>query len=199
MKRFKHSFQLFAAALLCAAFVSGCQTLAPETTSPTPGAQPPSPDLIWQGDKLIITFSDLPSPQPPFEVTVGEGGEVTLLENKRIKVAGKTKGQLEEEIRKLYVPGYYQRLTVTVTAPDRYFSVLGEVKSPGPRPYIGNMSVLKAVAAAGGFTEFATKTVEITRANQKKERVNTKKAQKHPSLDLPIYPGDLIVAPRRVL
>lgn len=188
-------------------FLTACQTTGAGSASPSVPYRPPGSttnslvgsDLIWAGDKLVISFSDLPQPERPFEVIVTENGQITLPENKRLNAGGKTKVQLEQEIRDLYVPGYYARLTVNVTTPDHYFTVMGEVKGPNSRQYLPGMTVLKAIAAVGGFTEYANKTVEITRANQVKERVNTKKAQKHPALDLPIYPGDLIVVPRRVL
>ena len=197
----------FAASFAAFLFLTACQTTGTGSVSPSTPYRPPGSttnslvgsDLIWPGDKLVISFSDLPQPERPFEVTVTENGQITLPENKRLNAGGKTKVQLEQEIRDLYVPGYYARLTVNVTTPDHYFTVMGEVKSPNSRQYLPGMTVLKAIAAVGGFTEYANKTVEITRANQVKERVNTKKAQKHPALDLPIYPGDLIVVPRRVL
>ena len=99
----------------------------------------------------------------------------------------------------LYVPKFYLRLTVTIKTEDRFFSVGGEVRTPNRQVYIGEMTLLKAITAAAGFTEFADKKrIEIIRTNRKKEKVDWYKAQENPTkYDVPIYPGDQIHVPRR--
>jgi len=62
--------------------------------------------------------------------------------------------QLQDEIVAIYVPKYFQRMTVSIKTDDRFFSVLGEVRNPSRQQYVGQMTVLKAIASAGGFTEF---------------------------------------------
>jgi len=114
--------------------------------------------------------------------------------------AGKTIGQLQEELQKLYVPDYFTRaLTVTVATEERWFFVGGDVRNPNRYLYSGQMTVLKAVQTAGGFTEFAKRSrVQITRADGRKETpVNCDKAVKNPKLDLAIFPGDQIFVDRR--
>lgn len=71
---------------------------------------------------------------------------------------------------------------------------------PSRHPYLGEMTLLKAIASAGDFTDFANKKkVEITRANGQKLRVNCVKAQANPDkFDVPIYPEDAIFVPRRI-
>jgi protein involved in polysaccharide export with SLBB domain len=61
------------------------------------------------------------------------------------------------------------------------------------------MTVLKAIQAAGDFTDFGKKSkVEVIRANGHKEKpVDCYKAIKNPKLDLPIFPGDQVIVPRR--
>ncbi|MGV3771267.1 MAG: polysaccharide biosynthesis/export family protein, partial [Verrucomicrobiales bacterium] len=111
---------------------------------------------------------------------------------------GKTWNELANEIHQKYVPAYYRRLTVNVSSPDRFYTVDGEVRSPGHKNYFGQITILKAIAAAGGFTDFANKTsVEVTRQDGTKHKINTKKALKNPALDLPIYPGDSVFVDRR--
>jgi len=80
------------------------------------------------------------------------------------------------------------------------FYVDGEVKSPGPKLYMGQpVTVLKAIASAGDFTDFAKRTkVTLTRLNGKKQTINCDKARKDPRLDAPVYPGDTIHVPRRI-
>lgn len=75
-----------------------------------------------------------------------------------IQAAGKTAGQLQRELQEAYVPKLYRRLTVTVLTENRVFFVDGEVRQPGRLVYTGELTVLKAVASAGGFTDFAART-----------------------------------------
>ena len=108
--------------------------------------------------------------------------------------------QLQTEIRTRYVPSFYLEMTVNVKPEDRFFFVLGEVRQSDRYLYSGHTTVLKAIAAAKGFTDFADKTeVQVTRAsNGQKEKIDCKKAQKNSKLDLVIYPGDSIFVPRRI-
>jgi polysaccharide export outer membrane protein len=72
------------------------------------------------------------------------------------------------------------------------FYILGEVRAPGQYDFNPGMSVLNAVAVAGGFTYRAKqKTVEIQRKNRQ-----TPDMQLYP-LDSDIYPGDTIIVKER--
>jgi protein involved in polysaccharide export with SLBB domain len=78
--------------------------------------------------------------------------------------------------------------------------VRGEVRGPGRQFYLGYTTVLKAIASAGDFTDYAQrKKVSVTHLNGKKQIINCIKAINDPRLDLPIYPGDIIYVPRKVL
>jgi len=90
---------------------------------------------------------------------------------------GKTAGELQNEIYNLFVPKWYRHLTVTVTAGERVYYVTGEVKVPGQKVYIGQMTVTKAITSAGDFTDFANhKKVWLIRANGQRIKVNCNEA-----------------------
>jgi polysaccharide export outer membrane protein len=123
-----------------------------------------------------------------------------LLEGKSFTAAGKTRGQLEKEIHDCYVPRYYLKMTVSVgqKTQTQFYYVRGEVKQPARQIYISRITVLKAIASAGDFTDFARKNaVLLTRADGRKVVINAKKALKDPTLDLEVLPGDDIYVPRR--
>lgn len=206
--------------LLAICFVAGCSTLdsssrtAGETNhpaalagnptlSPVASATPGSTnrlgaDLLSPGEKVTLEFLDLPTIMPPLVQTIRDDGVITLPLSLEIAAAGKTKGQLQDEIHALYVPKYYRRLTVNIKTEDRFFFVGGEVKQPGRQLYIGEMTVLKAIQSAGDFTDFAKKKkVELTRANGQKATINCEKARRDPKLDWQVFPGDAINVPRR--
>jgi polysaccharide export outer membrane protein len=75
----------------------------------------------------------------------------------------------------------------------RPFYILGEVKSPGTYPYTSALTVMNAVATAGGFTYRAnTHRVIIQREGDKDTTTY--------SLDptTPVAPGDTIRIPERL-
>ena len=156
-------------------------------------------ELIHVGDSLTVIFSDLPTTPPQLQVQVDENGKITLIENQPFTAVGKTRTELEKEIRERYVPSIYTKMTVTITRPERLFYVGGEVKNPNRQTYIGPITVLKAIQSAGDFTDFAQrKRVKLTRLNGKSETINAIKAREDPRLDLPVFPGDTIHVPRRI-
>lgn len=199
-------FGSLAWALLLAFATSGCETTGVQPPPPPPALTVPggtntasSPDLLQPGYKITITFSETPSPPPAHEETIREDGKITPPLVGTVMAAGKKAGELQEELHKLYVPGYFKRLTVTVKTESRFFTVDGEVRAPSLQAYIGEMTVTKGIASAGGFTDFAKKNkVHVIRAGQEKPIiVDCNEARANPKLDIPIYPGDRIWVPRR--
>ena len=126
---------------------------------------------------------------------------MTLLLNQTFTFAGKTPGDLEKEIRIGYVPRYFKYMTVTVKRERQtlFYYVDGEVKMPARQTYIERTTVLKAIASAGGFTDFAKKKgVKLSRLDGRKMTINCVKAIDDASLDVEIYPGDKIYVPRKL-
>src|SRR6266511_502214 len=210
-------------AALAAALLSGCQT--PPTAVPdgrasgtnatprgtlvsipanvAPGSQSKrdSIDFLRPGYKVTITFSGFRDAPPKHEEKIREDGYISPpVLDRPVLASGKTIGQLQEELRNLYVPDYFKTLTVTVTTEDRFFFVGGEVKKEGPLPYLPGMTVLKAIQHAGGFTEYAKRRkVRITRSDGRQETINYDKALRNPKLDKPIFPDDRIDVDKRIL
>jgi len=176
----------------------------PVSVPPSTGSQtnPIGPDTLRAGDRINVTFSGLPVPIEKHEEQIREDGYINPpFLGRTIKAAGKSIGQLQEELQKLYVPDYFKSATITVRRQDSYYFVGGEVKAPGQKPYLSEMTVLKAIQTAGDFTDFSKKSkVQVIRANGHKEKpVNCPKAIKNPKLDLPIFPGDYIIVPKRLI
>jgi polysaccharide export outer membrane protein len=181
-------------------------------TNPTPTANPAAPilptgrlldassfDLIGVGDSLRVTFSDINPPLAPIEQHVREDGIITLILNQTFATAGKRRSALEKEIHDRYVPDYYKYLTVNVVIMGRFYWVNGEVKAPNRYVYEGKTTVLKAIASAGGFTDFAKKKkVILIRADKRKEFENCVRAKDDPSKDLEVFPGDTVQVDRSI-
>jgi len=177
---------------------AGCATTGTNSPSTTgPNDPPPPPDTLRVGDLVGITFQG-PKELMNHEERIKEDGTITLIYIGAVKAAGKTVGALQRDIHAAYVPKYYPLLTVTVRAEDRFFFVDGEVKVPNRYVYAGQQTVLRAIATAQGFTDFAAKgRVELTRVDGKKFYIDCDKAQRKAELDLPVYPGDTVYVPRR--
>jgi polysaccharide export outer membrane protein len=149
----------------------------------------------------VLRVGDTPVTIPNFDEKIREDGTIKLTLDKTFKAAGKTPGDLEKEIRACYVPNYYKYMTVTVKQQEatRWYYVNGEVKVPARQMYAGRITVLKAIASVGGFTDFANKKkVRLTRVDGRTQVVNCVKALENPSLDPEVYPGDTIHVLRRL-
>lgn len=157
-------------------------------------------DPLHAGDSIKIDFSGTPTQIAPVSTIIKEDGTIPLDLIGSVTAEGKTPGELEKTIQTNYVPKYYTHLVVTVTPDLRYFYVQGEVMMPGRLLYTSQITVTRAIAAAGDFNPYAWRgNVKIYRADGSRiETVNCKKALVNPKLDLPIYPGDKIVVKKRV-
>lgn len=151
------------------------------------------------GDLIIVTFSDLPNPPPRQEMNIPDNGVIALPHNVRVQAVDKTTSELERDIQAAYVPGIFVSLSATVRTDQRVFFVDGEVKQPGRQPYLGVMTVLRAITTAGGFTDFADrKKIQLRRQSGQRYFINHKAALADPALDLPVYPNDYIYIDRTV-
>jgi len=156
------------------------------------------PDALRKGDLVQIVFSGIPTPPADVDERIKEDGTINLQLIGNLPAEGKTPGQLQKEIQDAYVPKYFVRLTVTVKTERRVFYVDGEVRRPDRFVYEGEISLLQAIAAAQGFTDFAARgRVELVRNTGEQLVIDARKAKDNPTLDVPIVPGDRIFVPRR--
>jgi polysaccharide export outer membrane protein len=155
-------------------------------------------EVLRPGEKVIIKFSGPDRPPATHEERVKEDGSITLQEIGTVTAANKSPGDLQKELTELYRK-YYRNLVVTVVLEERVYTVGGQVRTPGPKAYLGKTTVISAIQAAGDFTEFANrKKVSLTRPGQRPVRVNVVEALKDPSKDPTVFPGDRIDVPRRL-
>jgi len=151
------------------------------------------------GEMVGIKFSGVDTVPPEHQERIKEDGTITLASIGSVKADGKTPGQLQKEIRDLYVPKYYaESFTVTVTGQEHFFYVGGEVKLNNRYPWVEGMTVVKAIQNAGGLTEWANGSkVLVTSQDGKTYKVNYDKALEKPEMDMPVEPDDKINVYRR--
>ena len=142
---------------------------------------------------IVTTFIEPRQPDVPFVATIREDGTVTLLSNKVFIAAGKTVREFDKELHNYY--GW--RSPAFGISDDHWVRIAGEVQSPGMRPWISGITALKAIQSSGGFTDRANpRKVHLKRSDGRELVVDCIKTQKHPELDLLVFPGDEIVVPR---
>jgi polysaccharide export outer membrane protein len=122
-----------------------------------------------------------------------------------VAVAGKTPAEVERELRERLADGYLQDPQVSVLVKEyksKKISVFGQVREPGTLAYTESMTVVEAVAQAGGFTDMARKNaVTVTRAvGQDKTRftVPVEDIGEGQADNFYLRPGDVVFVPRRV-
>lgn len=99
------------------------------------------------------------------EIRLSDAGTISYPFIGEIKVKGMTIGELSEYITTKLKDGYLINPSVNVTITEyRQFYVNGEVENPGGFPFQPGLTLQKAVALAGGFTERASRSkIYITR------------------------------------
>ena len=143
--------------------------------------------------------------EPDFsrEVLVRPDGKISLPVLGDVQAAGFTPENLAknlEEVLARYVKTPKVSVIVRETNSQKVY-VLGQVRTPGVFPLQGNMTLLQAIAQAGGFAEWAKKGDVIllrkTDEGEQKIVVNLKKVMrgKKGAEDVKLQPGDKIIVP----
>ncbi|MFA5689482.1 MAG: polysaccharide biosynthesis/export family protein [Kiritimatiellales bacterium] len=177
---------LFVSCIVSGCFFSGRQPVPPSNN--TVGLYRLRPQ-----DPLQISLLGIPEEKMQ-EVIIDEYGMITMpYADEPIKASGLTTTELERKIQKMYVDGQiYRNITVNVQTLAKSYFIDGEVKRPQEYLLNRHITLMQAIAAASGYTEYANKrSIEITRAG-KVIKVDGRKIEKNPQLDIPLEAGDRI-------
>jgi polysaccharide export outer membrane protein len=178
---------------------TGGTAAAPAT--PTDASAKAAPDYrLVNGDKLRVeVYKDAQLSQ---SVQVRPDGKITLPLVGDVVAAGRTSMELRDSIStslKEYISNPVVTVIVVETTPQVVY-VTGEVNHPGALPLAtGRMSILQALAMAGGFTDFANrKDITVLRKNGtgiQKLKFNYKDALDDDNRREPmqLQPGDTVV------
>jgi polysaccharide export outer membrane protein len=110
-----------------------------------------------------------------------------------VPASGKTVNEFSAALAEVLRGGYVRQPNVTVeVAVYRPYFIMGEVGGPGTYPYTPGLTVMNAVATAGGFSYRAdTGRVYIKHAEEIAERLYRLTST------TPIQPGDTVRIPER--
>ena len=183
-RRTAHVFMLLVVSLLLG---GGC--------SPSP-ALPAAPDgdgagaeyRLGPGDKVNMKVFGDEALSGAYQMDGRGMFSVPLIGN--VEANGLSKGELENTLRtKLRRYLNDPRVAVEIES-YRPFYIIGEVQKPGSYPYVNGMTVINAVAIAGGFTYRAKEDAFAIRRGGDRTSVEGRQMTQ-------VQPGDVIVVRER--
>jgi len=175
---------------------------APAKNAPTGGVAHDDSYVIGASDVLAINVWK--EPDVSRVIPVRSDGRISLPLAGELQAAGETPKQLEQEISKR-LASYISEPEVTVIVQEsksRRINILGMVAKPGSYLLANSMTVLDAIAIAGGFKDFAKqKNIYVLRqgSNGAQTRLpfNYKDVikGKNTNQNVQLEPGDTVVVP----
>jgi polysaccharide export outer membrane protein len=203
-----HALSLAVALLTTAPAVARAQSRAATPARPAPAQAQAVPDAsrptdytIGPEDVLGIVFWR--EPEMSGDVTVRPDGRITIPVIGEMQAAGRRPEELQAEIvtaASKYISGVNVVVVVRAINSRKIF-VTGRVTTPGTHPIMGPLTVIQAIALAGGLTEYADpKNITILRIENGKSRTmnfNYQDIARGKSLEqnIQLKPGDTIVVP----
>jgi polysaccharide export outer membrane protein len=181
--------------LLPLALVAGC---AHETSRP-----PATSQAEYQiGREDVLAVDVWKDAALSAKVPVRPDGKITLPMIGEIHAEGRTTEDLRKEITQRLRP-FVEQPVVSVMVSEinaARFYVLGEVAHPGAYPVRGRLTIVQALAMAGGPTEFANDRKVVVIRNhsdgkQERFKVDARDVLAGNAPALPLVPGDTVFVP----
>lgn len=143
------------------------------------------------GDQLQLTIFGHDDLSGKFEVD--SLGSLSLPLIQKVKVEGLTLIELESAIIAKLHPDYIKNPKISIEVLNyQPFYIIGEVNNPGSYPFANGLTIMRAVALAGGYTYRAKKNKALLTHSNDPDK--TKLPANH---DTTLLPGDTIEIPER--
>jgi polysaccharide export outer membrane protein len=138
---------------MAATTVSSTQTEIPSSRNTN------TADSYIIGDDDVLSINVWREPDLSKQIPVRSDGKISLPLMGEVQAAGRTPLQLEQEIT-AKLRSYITDPQVTVIVQQinsQKFNILGQVTKPGSYPITAGITIVDAIATAGGFRDFAKK------------------------------------------
>jgi protein involved in polysaccharide export with SLBB domain len=178
---------------------------------PAPGSseEPETEAVVGFDERLgvddVFEIRVVGEPELSGTYRVGSDGMIDYPYIGRVQALAMRPSELQQELTRRLKDGYFRNPQVGVLVTEwnsRKIAVLGQVAKPGPLSYFPKMTIVDAIAAAGGFTGAAAKnSVRLTRnLNGRVETRNYRVADisEGRSPNVVILPGDVLVVDERL-
>jgi len=200
-----------AIALVIALVLGGCASSPGKTSGAPPEAAVTLPDAYQIGVDDLVQVSVWRNPELGITVPVRPDGMISVPLVGDVQAGGRVPADVAKDIQQklaAYVRDPQVAVILTELRSHEYLSrvrVTGAVRQPVSLPYRPGMTVLDAVLAAGGVTEFAApdrsdlyrKTGNGTRSYE--VRLDRILNRGDLSTNFSVAPGDVITVPERLL
>jgi polysaccharide export outer membrane protein len=148
---------------------------------------------IGESDVLKISVYDHDDLRTTAQVS--RDGNITFPLIGKVQVLGLTLGEIEQKLASLLAAGYVVNPQVQILIEGfrgRVFYVTGEVKKADAYKYEDDMTLIRAITVAGGFSDIAAKgRVKVVRKDASGKEVTIERAE----FDERILPDDIIIVP----
>lgn len=175
----------------------------------TPEAPPPSPthstapvDALALGVGDVVEVRVFREPDLTGVYVVDQDGGIDFPLIGRVTLLGRKAKGVEDEVRARLADGFLVEPQVSILVKERNshkVHVLGQVNKPGSLPLEPGMTVIQAVAQAGGFTKLAaTNRVTLTRVQEGREksfRLRVGDIRSGDASNVELLPGDIVFVP----
>jgi len=156
---------------------------------------------LRSGDQLSIRLAGVPIDevnQASGVYTVDGSGNINLPYIGKVHAAEMKQADLQTSIENMYKSqGIYSTPIVTISVQfDRFVDVEGDVRMPQRVRYTPDLTLLGAISATGGFTDYGDQSKVSILRDGKRIFVNVKKVRSSTDPDPSLEPGDKVSVPR---
>lgn len=156
---------------------------------PTGGSGHSGDYVLGIGDRVHVTVFG--EPDLTGDMDISSTGMISMPLVGDIKAADSTTSQLRNTITEKLKDGYMKDPKVSLEVLNyRPFFIVGEVMRPGSYNYVNGMTVINAVALAGGYTYRADKDGATIKRHDKDQ-------EEKADADSQVGPGDVVTVPER--
>jgi protein involved in polysaccharide export with SLBB domain len=183
----------------------GCRSVEPVYQPVTTSSDMATADVydathqFQVGELVTIHYPGIQNVPKQHKERIKEDGTISLPLIGLLAVAGKTPVEVQQLLQEEYAV-FVRPLVLPPPRRTPCFFVNGEVRSPGPKAYLGETTVTTAIQSAGDFTEAANKKkVKLIRSDGRRETIDVVDLLQavDPPNDPQVYPGDKIEVPRK--
>jgi len=154
------------------------------------------------GDTMELRIGGVPSEETQLitgTYTVDGEGFINLPHVGKVRASGLSQAELQRAVEAAYRGGeIYTNPTITITVPNvaRFVNVSGDVRQPRRVEYTTDLTILGAISAAGGFTDYADQRKGRLIRGKEARIIDVRAARANPDLDITLLPCDRIEVPQ---